>query len=111
MNCEFVTASMSFHAAAASLSNLEMIAYHYVIKDRDRMMYVTIRELAEAAGTSITTVLRLCRKLRCGGYPEFRVHFKLYLGQNEPQRANIGASEIVSFSKSVNNDEFDELLE
>ncbi|MBN0308456.1 MurR/RpiR family transcriptional regulator, partial [Pseudomonas aeruginosa] len=30
---------------------------------------------------------------------------------NEPQQANIGASEIMSFFKSVNNDEFDELLE
>ena len=52
-----------------------------------------------------------CRKLQCEGYSEFRVRFKLYLEQNEPQQANIGASEIMSFFKSVNNDEFDELLE
>jgi DNA-binding MurR/RpiR family transcriptional regulator len=32
-------------------------------------------------------------------------------GENEPQQANIGASEIMSFFKSVNNDEFDQLLE
>ncbi|MBN0818814.1 MurR/RpiR family transcriptional regulator, partial [Pseudomonas aeruginosa] len=72
---------------------------------------MTIRELAEAAGVSTTTVLRFCRKLQCEGYSEFRVRFKLYLEQNEPQQANIGASEIMSFFKSVNNDEFDELLE
>ena len=102
---------MFSHAAVASLNNLEMMVYHYVIKNRDKVMYMTIRELAEAAGVSTTTVLRFCRKLQCEGYSEFRVRFKLYLEQNEPQQANIGASEIMSFFKSVNNDEFDELLE
>ncbi|WP_049247659.1 MurR/RpiR family transcriptional regulator, partial [Klebsiella variicola] len=102
---------MFSHAAVASLNNLEMMVYHYVIKNRDKVMYMTIRELAEAAGVSTTTVLRFCRKLQCEGYSEFRVRFKLYLEQNEPQQENIGASEIMSFFKSVNNDEFDELLE
>lgn len=102
---------MFSHAAVASLNNLEMMVYHYVIKNRDKVMYMTIRELAEAAGVSTTTVLRFCRKLQCEGYSEFRVRFKLYLEQSEPQQANIGASEIMSFFKSVNNDEFDELLE
>jgi hypothetical protein len=39
------------------------------------------------------------------------VRFKLYLEQNEPQQANFGASEIISFFKSVNNEEFDALLD
>lgn len=50
MNCEFATVSMFSHAAVASLNNLEMMVYHYVIKNRDKVMYMTIRELAEAAG-------------------------------------------------------------
>ena len=41
--------SMFSHAAVASLNNLEMMVYHYVIKNRDKVMYMTIRELAEAA--------------------------------------------------------------
>ncbi len=81
--CEYV-----LHAAVASLNNLEMMVYHYVIKNRDKVMYMTI---------ATTTVLRFCRKLQCEGYSEFRVRFKLYLEQNEPQQANIGASEIMSF--------------
>ncbi len=52
---------MFSHAAVASLNNLEMMVYHYVIKNRDKVMYMTIRELAEAAGVSTTTVLRFCR--------------------------------------------------
>ena len=102
---------MFSHAAIASLNNLEVMVYHYVIKNRDKVMYMTIRELADAAGVSTTTVLRFCRKLQCEGYSEFRVRFKLYLEQEEPQQANFGAGEVISFFKSVNNDEFDALLE
>ncbi|MGL5966693.1 MAG: MurR/RpiR family transcriptional regulator [Kluyvera sp.] len=102
--------SLFSHAAIASLNNLEMMVYHYVIKNRDTVMYMTIRELADAAGVSTTTVMRFCRKLNCDGYSEFRVRFKLYLEQDEPQQTNFGTSEIMSFFKSVNNDEFDTLL-
>ena len=103
--------SMFSHSAIDSLNNLEMMVYNYVIKNRDKVMYMTIRELANAVGVSTTTILRFCRKLNCDGYSEFRVRFKLYLEQNEPQQANFGASEIISFFKSVNNEEFDALLD
>lgn len=99
--------SLFSHATIASLNNLETMVYQYVIKNRDTVMYMTIRELADAAGVSTTTVMRFCRKLNCEGYSEFRVRFKLYLEQDEPQQANFGASEIISFFKGVNNDEFD----
>jgi len=102
---------MFSHAAIASLNNLEVMVYHYVIKNRDKVMYMTIRELADAVGVSTTTVLRFCRKLQCEGYSEFRVRFKLYLEQEEPQQTNFGVGEVISFFKSVNNDEFDALLD
>ena len=111
LNESFAIVSMFTHAAIASLNNLEMMVYNYVIKNRDKVMYMTIRELADAAGVSTTTILRFCRKLNCEGYSEFRVRFKLYLEQNEPQQANFGASEIISFFKGVNNEEFDALLD
>jgi DNA-binding MurR/RpiR family transcriptional regulator len=57
-----------FSHSAASLNNLEMMVYNYVIKNRDKVMYMTIRELADAAGVSTTTILRFCRKLSCEGY-------------------------------------------
>ncbi|GAB7454910.1 hypothetical protein OUHCRE13_45360 [Enterobacter roggenkampii] len=44
--------SMFTHSAIASLNNLEMMVYNYVIKNRDKVMYMTIRELADAAGVS-----------------------------------------------------------
>lgn len=78
--------SMFSHSAIASLNNLEMMVYNYVIKNRDKVMYMTIRELADAAGVSTTTILRFCRKLNCDGYSEFRVRFKLYLSRTSRSR-------------------------
>lgn len=102
---------MFTHAAIANLNGLEMMVYNFVIKNKDKVMYMTIRELADAAGVSTTTVLRFCRKLNCEGYSEFRVRFKLYLEQTEAQPANFGSSEIISFFKSTNNEEFDNLID
>ena len=103
--------SLFSHAAIASLNNLEMQVYECVIKNRDAVMYMTIRELADAAGVSTTTVLRFCRKLQCDGYSEFRVRFKLYLEQSAVPQMNGGAGEIIGFFRSVNNDEFERQLD
>jgi len=102
---------MFTHAAIASLNGLEMRVYHFIIKNKEKVMYMTIRELADAAEVSTTTVLRFCRKFNCAGYSEFRVRFKLYLEQNDNQPANFGTSEIISFFKSTNNDEFEQLID
>lgn len=103
--------SMFTHAAIASLNNLEMTVYHFVIKNRDKVMYMTIRELAEAAGVSTTTVLRFCRKLNCDGYSEFRIRYKLWLEQNTPQQDIFAVGEITRYFNSINTAEFDALLD
>ncbi|NUU67255.1 MurR/RpiR family transcriptional regulator [Enterobacteriaceae bacterium BIT-l23] len=102
---------MFTHAAIASLNNLEMTVYHFVIKNRDKVMYMTIRELAEAAGVSTTTVLRFCRKLNCDGYSEFRIRYKLWLEQNTPQQDIFAVGEITRYFNSINTAEFDALLD
>ncbi|HBM3208716.1 TPA: hypothetical protein LVM01_002362 [Klebsiella oxytoca] len=49
MNCEFATVSIFSHAAIASLNNLEMMVYHYVIKNRDKVMSITSHEHSRLA--------------------------------------------------------------
>lgn len=48
--------------------------------------------------------------MNCSGYSEFRIRFKLYLEQEEKLLLTSGASEIMSFFKSIHNDEFEELI-
>lgn len=95
----------------STLNELELIVYNYIIKNTDKVMYMTIRELADASGVSTTTVLRFCKKMNCDGYSEFRIRFKLYLEHDEKPPVTFGLSEIISYFKSINNSEFDELLD
>lgn len=62
---------MFTHKAIAELNALELMVYNYVSKHKNQVMYMTIRELAEAAGVSTTTVLRFCKKMGCDGYSNF----------------------------------------
>ncbi len=75
---------MFSHRDLASLNDLEMQVYQFIIKHRESVSYMTIRELAEQADVSTTTVLRFCRKMRCDGWSEFRI--RLRLEQEKPSR-------------------------
>lgn len=101
---------MFTHSTLATLNALELQVYNYVIKNRDKVMYMTIRELSDAVQVSTTTVLRFCRKMHCDGYSEFRIRFKLYLEQEQLQPAYSGVGELISFFKSINNDDFEHLI-
>ena len=88
---------MFTHKAIAELNATELMVYTYVSKHKNQVMYMTIRELAEAAGVSTTTVLRFCKKMGCDGYSEFRIRFKLYTEQTDAPPADSGIGEILSF--------------
>ena len=82
---------MFTHIALSTLNGLELMVYNYVIKNKDKVMYMTIRELADAADVSTTTILRFCKKMNCSGYSEFRIRFKLYIEQEEKLLLTSGA--------------------
>lgn len=101
---------MFSHHDLASLNDLEMQVYHYIIKHAESVSYMTIRELAERAGVSTTTVLRFCRKMHYDGWSEFRVRFRLAQQPTPPVQANVGVGEMLSFFNSINNAEFSDLI-
>lgn len=94
----------------STLNAFEFKVYNYVIKNHQTVIYMTVRELAEACDVSTATILRFCKKMNCSGYAEF----KAYLKMNAEKRGEIslphGANEFLSFFKSINNDEFDALI-
>lgn len=83
-----------------SLNDLELSLYRYIMKNIEKVVYMRIRELADEAHVSTTTILRFCKKLNCEGYSEFKVKLKLYLEENESTKVNNDTSIIVDFSKN-----------
>lgn len=101
---------MFSHRDLARLNDLEMQVYQFIVKHRERVGYMTIRELAEQAAVSTTTVLRFCRKMHCEGWSEFRIRLRLTEQQSTPQVNTASVNEMLSFFKSINNDEFGQLI-
>lgn len=66
-----------------SFNALEMELYDYILSHKEKVVYMTIRELAAEVGTSSTSILRFCHKLGCNGFMEFKVNYKHYLENAE----------------------------
>ncbi|MDZ4907099.1 MurR/RpiR family transcriptional regulator, partial [Clostridium perfringens] len=62
-----------------SLNELELSLYNYIMKNSEKVIYMRIRELANEAHVSTTTILRFCKKLDCEGFSEFKLKFKMYI--------------------------------
>ena len=76
-----------------SFNDMEMLVYDYIVKNKNVVKYMTVRELADEVHVSTATVMRFCRKAGFDGYSEFKVKFKMYLEEetkknkkNDPDR-------------------------
>lgn len=94
-----------------SLNELELSLYEYIMKNSKKVPYMRIRELAEEAYVSTTTILRFCKKLKCEGFSEFKVKFKMYIDEENIEKISDDTSELINFLKKIENSELDRKLD
>ncbi|PAC67237.1 RpiR family transcriptional regulator, partial [Enterobacter cloacae] len=63
----------------SSFNEIESALYRYIMENSEKVVYMRIRDLADAAHISTSSVLRFCRKVNCEGFSEFKVKLKMYL--------------------------------
>ena len=80
-----------------SLNALEMSVYNYVAKNRSKVAYMKIRELAAQAHVSTTTVLHMCKKFGCDGYTEFKLRLKQEMLRDKRDVADLDISALQDF--------------
>lgn len=89
-----------------SLNELELSVYNYVIQHTDQVREMKIRELADNAHVSTSTILRFCTKMGCDGYSEFKLRLKML----EEKKAEIDIPDdtaiMLDFFKKINTDSF-----
>ncbi|MGL5150157.1 MAG: MurR/RpiR family transcriptional regulator [Clostridium sp.] len=66
-----------FNIDVKALKDIDVEIYRYVLKNRDKVIYMTIRELSQEVHVSTTTILRFCKNVGCSGYSEFKSMLKL----------------------------------
>lgn len=96
--------------AVQEFNNLELKIYDYFLKNYHTLMYMTIREFAEACEVSTTTILRFCQKIGCKNYNHFKTRLKDYIADNPARSPADTANEALGFFTVINNHEMDEKI-
>jgi len=94
-----------------NLNDLELLLYRYIMKNIEKVIYMRIRELADEAHVSTTTILRFCKKVNCEGYSEFKVKLKMHVEKHESNKVKNDTSIIIDFFKKLDNSELNKKLD
>lgn len=94
-----------------SFNDIELLLYNYIIRNKDKIIYMTIRELAKESHVSTTTILRFCKKVNCDGYSEFKVKLKILLEKEEKYTINKDNFFLIDYFKKLNKSELDTKIE
>lgn len=88
------------------LNELELEVYKYIINNKNKVIYMRIRELADLTHVSTTTVLRVCKKLGCDGFSEFKIKLKMSLNESNEVMIKDDKSIIIEFLNRTESEEF-----
>lgn len=89
-----------------NFNEIEYGVYNCILNNSDKIPYMTIRELAEEAHVSTTTILRFCKKIHCNGFAEFKVRFKMERERRRELHPNNDIMAIQNFLKRASENEF-----
>ncbi|MCL2560482.1 MAG: MurR/RpiR family transcriptional regulator [Turicibacter sp.] len=104
---------MLFLKYLPELSENELTIYNYISQNIEKVIYMSIRELAEALHFSKSTIWRFCQKFECDGYSEFKVRLKAHLNEKQLGKpfADIDESILINFLKRASSDVIEERIE
>lgn len=88
----------------ASFNELETSLYNYIVKNREKVAYMRIRELAAETHMSTSTILRFCRKVGCEGFSEFKVRLKMHMEEKTTDLKNAQYTVSEFFERTLKGD-------
>lgn len=89
-----------------SMNELEMSIYEYIMRHKEMILHMKIRELADKVHVSTTTILRFCKKAGCNGFAEFKIKYRIYLEQDHMDRIEHDIPLMLDYFNKINNQEF-----
>lgn len=100
---------MLFLPYQVDLKNVEIDIYNYITTHLDQVIYMRIRELADATHVSTTTILRFCKKFGCDGYSDFKLRLQLYAKEMQESKSDIQTADempYIEFLKRTSDRDF-----
>ena len=104
---------MLFLKYLPQLNDNELAIYNYISQNVEKVVYMSIRELAEELHFSKSTIWRFCQKFECDGYSEFKVRLKAHLNEKQLRNplSDIDESILINFLKRSLNDTIEERVQ
>lgn len=93
-----------------TLNELEFLLYNYITKNKEKVIYMRIRDLADEVHVSTTTILRFCKKMNCNGFSEFKVKLKMLMEEEEGKLLNDDKTVFLEFMNRVSNKDFEDAM-
>lgn len=90
----------------SEFNELEIGIYNYIIQNKNSVSYMRIRELADETHVSTSSILRLCKKLGCDGFSEFKIKLKMELNKNDDFNIKNDTGVILEFFNRTQSDTF-----
>ncbi|MEC1524550.1 MurR/RpiR family transcriptional regulator [Neobacillus niacini] len=90
----------------ATFNELELLLYKYIMQNKEKVVYMRIRDLADEAHVSTSTIMRFCRKLDCEGFSEFKVKLKLLFDEKSTPKIKSGQHVLTEFFERTQNENF-----
>ncbi len=97
--------------ALNQFSDLDYEVYNFILKNDEKIAYMTIREVANEAHVSTTTITRFCKKINCDGFSEFKVRYKLEAETSQNQLKHYDNSIVLDFLQRANTEDFQKQLD
>ncbi|MFA9375986.1 MAG: MurR/RpiR family transcriptional regulator [Lachnotalea sp.] len=88
----------------------EFNIYKYIMANSEKILYMTIRELAKELNMSPSTILRFCHRVNCDGYTEFKNKLKQNMIQIETAPMKSDLQEILRYFQGTNTIAFEQKI-
>ncbi|MCW6660398.1 MurR/RpiR family transcriptional regulator [Aerococcaceae bacterium NML191292] len=101
---------MFTHEQLQSLNELEFEVYKYVCANMESIPKMKIRDLADKAHVSTSTVLRFCQKVGCDGYSELKLNIKRELTKSTLPCSEKHLVMMKEYFSSISSEQFHQQL-
>lgn len=87
----------------SSLSTVDMTIYRYVTQNSDKVIYMRVRDIAQNAHVSSSSVMRFIHKIGFNSFPEFKAYLKSDHLSSKPKTNKIHFIDESNFPKDIEN--------
>lgn len=85
----------------SSLSDIDLSIYRYVTQNSDKVIYMRVRDIAQNAHVSNSSVMRFIHKIGFNSFPEFKTYLKNENLTTKPEKTKFTYINETNFPKDI----------